>query len=293
MVVPGTPRDSLYILDMLLNLDGGLRPEMVATDNASYSDMVFGLFRILGYNFSPRFRDLDDQRFWRAQMDGVETGGYGPLEDLASNKVNLKKIETHWEDMLRVAGSLVTNQVRAYDLLRMFGREGRPTPLGQAFAEYGRIAKTLHLLQMLDPVDDTYRRQMGKQLSVQESRHTLARGICHGKKGTIHQAYRDGMEDHLGSLGLVLNAVVLWTTRYIDAAVAQLRAEGHDIKGGHHPAVPAQAQEPQRARALQLHPVHPGRRRPAPAARPERPDPRGRGRRRRVDGESTGTGSRR
>lgn len=33
----------------------------------------------------------------------------------------------------------------------------------------------------------------------------------------------------MGSLGLVLNAVVLWTTRYIDAAVAQLRAEGHDI----------------------------------------------------------------
>jgi TnpA family transposase len=35
MVVPGTPRDSLFILDALLNLDGGVRPEMVATDNAS------------------------------------------------------------------------------------------------------------------------------------------------------------------------------------------------------------------------------------------------------------------
>lgn|GEM_PF-4924151 len=55
--------------------------------------------------------------------------------------MNLKKIETWWPDMLRVAGSLVTNQMRAYDLLRMFGREGHPTPLGQAFAEYGRIAK--------------------------------------------------------------------------------------------------------------------------------------------------------
>jgi TnpA family transposase len=120
--------------------------------------------------------------------------------------------------------------VRAYDLLRMFGREGHPTPLGQAFAEYGRIAKTLHLLAVVDPMDDTYRRQMHKQLTVQESRHNLARNICHGKKGTIHQAYRDGMEDQLGSLGLVLNAVVLWTTRYIDAAVAQLRAEGHDIR---------------------------------------------------------------
>ncbi|MEE1938366.1 Tn3 family transposase [Streptomyces sp. TRM 70361] len=100
---------------------------------------------------------------------------------------------------------------------------------GQAVAEYGRIAKTLHLLQVVDPVDDTYRRQMGKQLSVQESRPTLARDICHGKRGTIHQAYRDGTEEQLGSLGLALNAVVLWTTKYIDAAVAQLCAEGHEI----------------------------------------------------------------
>ncbi|MEU9920032.1 Tn3 family transposase [Streptomyces griseoluteus] len=230
MVVPGTPRDSLHILDALLNLDGGVKPEMVATDNASYSDIVFGIFRILGYNFSPRFKDLDDQRFWRASLPGVGTGTYGPLEPLARNRVNLNKVITHWPDMLRVAGSLVTNQVRAYDLLRMFGREGHPTPLGQAFAEYGRIAKTEHLLRVVDPVDDTYRRQMNRQLTVQESRHKLARDVCHGKRGTIHQAYRDGMEDQLGSLGLVLNAVVLWTTRYIDAAVVHLRAEGHEIR---------------------------------------------------------------
>jgi TnpA family transposase len=224
MVVPGTPRDSLFILDTLLNLDGGVRPEMVATDNASYSDMVFGLFSMLGYNFSPRFRDLADQRFWRAELPGVATGGYGPLEPLARNKVNLGKVATHWPDMLRVAGSLVTGQVRAYDLLRMFGREGRPTPLGQAFMEYGRIAKTLHLLRVVDPVDDTYRRQMNRQLTVQEPRHKLARDICHGKRGQIMQAYRDGQEDQLGALGLVLNAAVLWTTRYLDAAVEQLRS---------------------------------------------------------------------
>lgn len=53
--------------------------------------------------------------------------------------------------------------------------------------------------------------------------------MCHGKRGTIHQAYRDGMEDQLGALGLVLNAIVLWAS-CIDAAVAQLRAEGHEIR---------------------------------------------------------------
>jgi TnpA family transposase len=35
------------------------------------------------------------------------------------------------------------------------------------------------------------------------------------------------MEDQLGALGLVLNCLVLWTTAYIDAAVAKLRAESY------------------------------------------------------------------
>lgn len=149
---------------------------------------------------------------------------------MACNKVNLRRIETHWPDMLRVAGSLITNQVRAYDLPRMFGREGHPTPLGAAFAQYGRIDKTMHLLAVVDPVDDTYRRLMNRQLTVRESRHRLARAICHGGRGQIRQAYREGQEDQLAALGLVLNAVALWNTRYLDATVAQLRAEGLDIK---------------------------------------------------------------
>lgn len=48
------------------------------------------------------------------------------------------------------------------------------------------------MLRMVDPVDDTYRRQMNRQLTGQESRHKPARDVCHGKRGTIHQPYRDG-----------------------------------------------------------------------------------------------------
>ncbi|MFI2908466.1 Tn3 family transposase [Streptomyces sp. PDY-4] len=68
-------------------------------------------------------------------------------------------VATHWPDTLRVAGALVTHQIRACAQLRMFGRERHPTPLGgAAFAEYGRNDKTMHLLALADPVDDTYRR---------------------------------------------------------------------------------------------------------------------------------------
>ncbi|MGI9002548.1 MAG: hypothetical protein ACR2GH_12895 [Pseudonocardia sp.] len=37
--------------------------------------MVFGLFSCSATTSLPRFRDLADQRFWRAEMRGVATGG--------------------------------------------------------------------------------------------------------------------------------------------------------------------------------------------------------------------------
>ncbi len=135
----------------------------------------------------------------------------------------------HWADMLRVAGSLHTGTVTGYELVRMLGRDGRPSPLGAAFAEYGRAAKTLHLLAMCDPDDQTYRRTVHTQLTVQESRHRLARKLFHGQRGELRQRYREGQEDSLGALGLVLNAVVLWNTRYTDAALSQLRAQGYPV----------------------------------------------------------------
>lgn len=230
VVVPGTVRDSLYVLDTMLNLDGGPKPEIVASDTASYSDMVFGIFTLLGYRFSPRIADLADQRLWRANLPGEEPADYGVLNEVARHRISLAKITTHWEDMTRVAASLATGTVRAYDVLRILTREnGSPSPLGAAIVEYGRIAKTLHLLALVDPTDESYRRAVNTQLTVQESRHRLARHIFHGRRGQIYQRYREGQEDQLGALGLVLNAVVLWNTRYTDAAVTALRDGGQEI----------------------------------------------------------------
>jgi hypothetical protein len=83
---------------------------------------------------------------------------------------------------------------------------------------------------VVDPVDDIYWRQVNRQLTVQESRHKLARDICHGKRGQIKLACRPGQDDQFGAFGLVLKAAVLWTTRYLDAAVEQLRALSAEVR---------------------------------------------------------------
>ena len=65
-------------------------------------------------------------------------------------------------------------------------------------------------------------------MNTQESRHALARRIFHGRRGELRQAYREGQEDQLGALGLVLNAVVLWNTRYLDHALNDMPDSGID-----------------------------------------------------------------
>ncbi|MFV2197851.1 Tn3 family transposase [Nocardiopsis sp. LOL_012] len=163
---------------------------------------------------------LGDTRLWRTNT----RASYGPLDSMSRHTIHLDKVRAHWEDMLRVAGSLTTGAVRAYDLVRMISRDGRPTGLGDAFAHYGRIFKTLRLLQFLH--DESYRRMITAQLNISEGRHQLARKICFGNRGELKQRYREGLEDQLGALGLALNAIVWWNSLYIDAAVTQLRADG-------------------------------------------------------------------
>lgn len=223
-VVAGTPRDSLYVLDVLYDRDGGRRPEMIVTDTASYSDIVFGLLTLAGFAYAPQLADLPDQKMWRIDR----TADYGAFQDAARGRVDLARIERHWEDILRIIGSIHTGAVRAYDVIRMLSRDGRPTPLGDAIAHYGRIAKTLHILRLAD--EPGYRRQIKVQANLQEGRHALARKIFHGRAGQLYQRYQDGMEDQIGALGLVLNALVLFNTRYMDAAVTQLRADGFKVQ---------------------------------------------------------------
>ena len=49
-------------------------------------------------------------------------------------------------------------------------------------------------------------------------------------RGELRQRYREGQEDQLSALGLVVNAIVLWNTIYMDAALNHLRDQEIDVK---------------------------------------------------------------
>ena len=51
--------------------------------------------------------------------------------------------------------------------------------------------------------------------------------MFHGGLGQLRQHYQAGQENQLGSLGLMLNIIVLWQTVYMQAALDHLADNGY------------------------------------------------------------------
>ena len=224
IVVPGTLRDSLYILEGLLEHQTDLEPTEIMSDSAGASEIVFALFWLLGYQFSPRLADVGGARFWRINVDA----DYGAFNDLSRHKVQVNRSIMHWDDILRIVGSLKTGVVSASELMRSLLSTKRASPVARALRELGRIVKTIHHLNYIS--DPVYRRRTLTQLNHHENRHRLTRRVYHGKRGEVRKHYREGQEEQLGVLGLVVNAIVLWNTIYMQEVLDQLRAEGFCVK---------------------------------------------------------------
>lgn len=224
MVVPGTLRDSLFLLDGILENKTGLDPKEITSDTAGYSDVIFGLFFLLGYQFSPRLADAGEARFWRIDRNA----DYGTLDGLARSQINTKTIEDNWDDLLRLVGSLKLGTVTASDFVRTLQAPQRTSSLAGALASVGRVAKSLFLLSYVD--DEAYRRRVLVQLNRHEKRHNVARKVFYGQRGEVRKRYREGQEDQLGALGLMVNAVALWTSFYLDRAVEHLRERGEEVR---------------------------------------------------------------
>ena len=76
----------------------------------------------------------------------------------APTPINIRLIAEHWDDLLRLAGSLKLGVVRAAGLTRTLQTNDRPTRLARALQELGRLVKSIYLLRFID--DASYRRRI-------------------------------------------------------------------------------------------------------------------------------------
>jgi TnpA family transposase len=212
-------REATYVLDGLLYQDA---PEIKEhyTDTGGYTDLIFGLFTLLGFRFAPRLRDLSDQTLYRARK-GAD---YGVLSPVFKKDIRDRLIIEHWDDLNRVAASLKDGLLRPSLLVSRLQSLKRQNPLQQALQELGRIAKTWHILEYVD--DPALRRRVLIGLNKGETLHSLARDISFGRQGRFMDRGYEAQLKRASSLSLVINAVAVWNTRYFEQAQMALGRQG-------------------------------------------------------------------
>jgi TnpA family transposase len=143
--IPSTIRDATYVLDGILDNETELPIAEHTSDTAGYTDLVFSLFDLLGLQFSPRLRDLGDQKLYR-----IDTSlRYQNIGRHVRGTLKPRLILGHWDDMLRVAGSLKLGWVTASLFIAKLQSFRRQNVLTRTLQEYGRLNKTIFILRYL------------------------------------------------------------------------------------------------------------------------------------------------
>jgi TnpA family transposase len=220
--IPSTVRDATFVLDALLDNLADLEVVEHTTDTAGYTELIFALFDLLGFKFSPRIRDLGDQQLYRtAELD---LSALPKMRAQLTGVVNEIIICEDWDEMLRLALSLKKGYVTASLIVQKLQAYPRKHPLMRSLQEYGRLIKTLHILSWYE--DLALRQRISKQLNKGEALHRLREHIFYGKHGELAGMEDEPLDHVVGCLNLVANIVVVWNAVQMAKLVDDLRLEG-------------------------------------------------------------------
>ncbi len=215
-VINATVRDATHVLDGLLYHESDLRIEEHYTDTAGFTDHVFALCHLLGFRFAPRIRDLADKRLY---VPG-KAAPWSALGPLIGGSIHNKLIEQQFGEVLRLAASIRQGAVTASLILRKLGSYPRQNSLALALREIGRIERTLFMLAWLE--DPALRRRVNAGLNKGEARNSLARAVFFNRLGEIRDRSFENQQHRASGLNLVVAAITLWNTVYLERAAAVL-----------------------------------------------------------------------
>lgn len=219
-VIAANAGEAAHVIDGLLNHESGLRIREHATDTAGAVDHVFGLCHLLGFRFAPRIRDLSERRLYALG----DLTRFPILRALVAGPINVRAIEEHWDETLRLSASIKAGTVTASVMLKKLARYPRQNPVARALREIGRVERTLFMLDWFD--DAELRRRTGANLNKGEARNALARAVFFNRLGELRDRSFENQQHRASGLNLVASAIILWNTVYLDRAVHHLRTQG-------------------------------------------------------------------
>lgn len=221
-VINVSERESGYVIDGLLHNET-VKSTLHSGDSHSYTEIIFGLIDILGFNFGPRIKNFKDQQLY---------GFYSPkyyhnlnYKLTPRRKINIQKIQDNWEDILRLAITIKERKTTA-KRLTSYSKQHK---LYGALKEYGEIIKTDFLLNYIEDV--SLRQRIEKQLNKVEASNKFSKAVFFGNNQEYIVSTAEKQNIANNSKRLIQNAIILWNYLYITKKLQQSKnqIEKNDI----------------------------------------------------------------
>ena len=220
--IPATVNEAPYILDGLLMTDAGQKIREQYADTGGFTDHVFAVTALLGFQFIPRIRDLPSKRLYLFDPASCPK----ELNGLIGGKIKERLITTNWPDILRSAATMLTGVMPPSQLLRKFAAYPRQHELALALREIGRVERTLFIIDWLLDADMQRRAQIGLNKGV--AHHALKNALRIGRQGEIRDRTSEGQHFRMAGLNLLAAIIIYWNTKHLGNAATQRQHDGLD-----------------------------------------------------------------
>ena len=157
----------------------------------------------------------------------AKTGKYPSPQSLVGGTVQTKRIAQYWDDLLRLICSIGLGTLSASLILGKLAAYPRQNGLALALRELGRIKRTLFTLEWIQSPE--LRRRVHLGLNKGEARNSLARAVFFYRRGAVRDRLPEDLQNKASGLNLVVAAIVLWNTVYLEQAVAALERQGTPV----------------------------------------------------------------
>lgn len=218
--------ESVYLLDGLVENDSDVKPTKVHGDSWAQSEVMFGLAFLLGISIMPRIKNFKHLCFYKSSPNDT----FEHIDAIFTDTpVDWELIETHYDDMLRVAMSIQAGTVRSSTVLRKLCSKSRKNKLYYAFRELGRVVRTIFLLKYMDDLNCRQTIQSGTCKS--EEFNEFIDWIAFGGGGVIGDNMECNQRKIIKFNHLVANMLIFHTVAHQTNAINTLVTSGKNIAG--------------------------------------------------------------
>lgn len=214
-VITSAERESAYVIDGLMHNDV-IKSDIHSTDTHGYSKVLSGTTYLLHFGFAPRIKGLGRQKLYafKHRKHYQEKG----RELLPHSYIREPLIEDQWDEVLRFIATIKLKVTTASQLFKRLNSYSRQHPLYRALKEFGKITKTIFILQYCD--DLHLRQAIEKQLNKGEGANKFSKAISFGHSHEFIQGEKEDQEIAEACRRLIKNAIVCWNYLYLSRVLA-------------------------------------------------------------------------